>query len=93
MHIVRLAVLSASILLTIVADANGAIPDVQIGAATVVVNSVYGTPESTHRSLWLHPGVDVFQNEAILTGDNSASRMAFPGQYSDFHRSRIILKT
>jgi hypothetical protein len=44
MHIIRLAALGLGILLAIVVGANGAIPDVQIGAATVVVNSVYGTP-------------------------------------------------
>jgi len=77
MHIIRLAALGLGILLTMVGRANGAIPDVQIGAATVVVNSVYGTPVSTQQSLWLRPGMDVFQNEAILTGENSASRMLF----------------
>jgi len=49
----------------------------QIGAAAQVVNSVYGSPESTHQSQWLHPGTDVFHNEIIITAEESASRVVF----------------
>jgi hypothetical protein len=52
-------------------------PDQQIGAAAKVVNSVYGTPESTNQSHWLRPGLDVFQNEMIVSQENSASRVVF----------------
>lgn len=74
MRALRLAV---AIIITVVAGANAAIPDLQIGAATVVVNRVYGSPESMQQSQWLTPGINIFQNESIVTGDKSASRMLF----------------
>jgi hypothetical protein len=49
----------------------------QIGATSVVVNSVTGTLATTHESAPLRAGIDVFQNETIDTADNSASRVVF----------------
>jgi hypothetical protein len=72
----RTLMIAAGFVFAAAASANGA-TDLQIGAAAKVVNSVYGTPESTHQSHWLHPGLDVFQNEMIVTQDNSASRVVF----------------
>jgi len=68
--------ITAGFVFAAAASANGA-TDLQIGAAAKVVNSVYGTPESSHQSHWLRPGLDVFQNEMIVTQDNSASRVVF----------------
>lgn len=73
----RAVVLAMGFLLAAIAHVQGAIADLQIGAAAKVVNSVYGTPESTGQSQWLRPGVDVFKNEMIVTAENSASRVVF----------------
>jgi hypothetical protein len=72
----RALILASGFVLTALASASGA-PDQQIGAAAKVVNSVYGSPESTRQAQWLRPGVDVFQNETIVTAENSASRVTF----------------
>jgi hypothetical protein len=63
--------------MTAVAIANGATADQRIGAAAKVVNSVYGVLDSTRDSSWLRPGLDVFQNETIVTAENSAARVIF----------------
>ena len=47
-------VLWAAVFLT--AGANAAGPDIQVGTASQVVNSVYGTPESTNQPRWWRPG-------------------------------------
>jgi hypothetical protein len=60
-----------------VAIANGARADLRIGAAAKVVNSVYGVVDSTRDSSWLRSGLDVFQNETIVTAENSAARAVF----------------
>jgi hypothetical protein len=73
----RALTLTIGFVLTAITSANGAVTGQQIGAAAQVVNSVYGNPESTSQSQWLHPGTDVFQNETIVTAENSASRMVF----------------
>lgn len=73
----RISTIALGIMLTASAGAAGAVPDQQIGAAAKVVNSVYGTPESTRQPQYLHPGLDVFQNELIVTAENSASRVVF----------------
>jgi hypothetical protein len=57
--------------------AYGAIPDLEIGAAATVVNSVYGTVELAQQSYWIRAGMDVFQNETLVTAENSASRVIF----------------
>ena len=49
----------------------------QIGATSIVVNSVTGTLAATHETAPLRAGIDVFQNETIDTADNSASRVIF----------------
>jgi hypothetical protein len=59
---------------------NAATPNIEIGAATQVVNSVYGTPEATHQSRWWRPGLDVFHNETVVTRESSASRVVFRDQ-------------
>jgi hypothetical protein len=73
----RILTAATAIVLAVSAGAQGAVPDQQIGAAAKVVNSVYGTPEATHQPQWLRPGLDVFQNEMIVTAEDSASRMVF----------------
>src|SRR5580704_7585328 len=57
--------------------AGPALAEGQIGAASIVVNSVTGTLATTHESAPLRAGIDVFQNETINTGDESASRVIF----------------
>jgi hypothetical protein len=57
--------------------ANGAAPDIDIGQAAQVVNSVYGAPESTHQPRWWRSGLDVFHNETVVTAESSASRVIF----------------
>jgi hypothetical protein len=47
-----------------------------IGAAQVVVRDVQGTV-GTAAPVPLRAGIDVFQNEVIVTGDDSASRVIF----------------
>src|SRR5580698_3374172 len=54
--------------------------DQQIGAASIVVNSVTGTLASTHETAPLRAGIDVFQNETIDNADGSASRVIFQDQ-------------
>ena len=46
-------------------------------AAAQVVNTVTGTIQSSRQRSVMRAGIDVFQNEAIDTGDNSASRVVF----------------
>lgn len=72
----RALMIAVGLALTVATQASAAINQ-QIGAAAQVVNSVYGNPESTNQSQWLHPGTDVFHNETIVTAENSASRMVF----------------
>jgi hypothetical protein len=69
------AALTASIATAL--GAKGAIPDIDIGAATQVVNHVYGTPESSNRPRWWRPGLEVFHNETVITEKDSASRVIF----------------
>lgn len=57
--------------------ANAAAPDIDVGAAAQVVNSVYGTPESTRQARWWRAGLDVFHNESVVTAEASASRVIF----------------
>jgi hypothetical protein len=57
--------------------ANAATPDIEVGAAAQVVNSVYGTPESTHQARWWSAGLGVFNNESVVTAEASASRVIF----------------
>jgi hypothetical protein len=57
--------------------ARASVTDLQIGAAAKVVNSVYGVLELAKQTQWLRPGIDVFQNELVVTADNSASRLIF----------------
>src|SRR5438046_10024472 len=59
--------LAASIAISLGVSANGATPDIHVGAAAQVVNRVYGSLESTGQSQWLRPGLDVFDNEQIFT--------------------------
>ena len=54
--------------------------ETQIGATSVVVNTVTGTSATTHETAPLRAGIDVFQNETIDTADNSASRVIFQDQ-------------
>src|SRR4051794_20961757 len=69
----------AVFLLTIIVcmPAHPAALDLQIGAAAKVVNSVYGVLELARQTQWLRVGLDVFQNELVVTGENSASRLVF----------------
>jgi hypothetical protein len=69
--------LAASIAISLGASAYGATPDIHVGAATQVVNRVYGNLESTGQSQWLRPGLDVFHDETIVTAELSASRVNF----------------
>jgi hypothetical protein len=69
--------LAASIAISLGVSANGATPDIHVGAAAQVVNHVYGSLESTGQSQWLRPGLDVFHNETIVTAELSASRVNF----------------
>jgi hypothetical protein len=73
----RILVLAVAFVITTVANANAAVPDRRIGTAAQVVNAVYGNLQSTHQSNWLHPGLNVFQNETIVTNQSSASSMIF----------------
>jgi hypothetical protein len=57
--------------------ASAATSDIEIGAATKVVNKVYGTPESSQQARWWRPGLDVFHNESVVTAEASASRVMF----------------
>jgi hypothetical protein len=70
-------VLGASIAMLLGASANGATPDIEVGAAAKVVNQVYGTPESTRQARWWSSGLDVFHNETVVTAEVSASRVIF----------------
>lgn len=58
-------------------SASAAVPDLQIGAAAKVVNSVYGVIELARQSEWLRAGMEVFQNETIVTAESSASEVIF----------------
>jgi hypothetical protein len=69
--------LGASVAILLGTSANGATPDIQVGAAAQVVNSVYGTPESTGQARWWRSGLDVFHNETVVTAEVSASRVIF----------------
>jgi hypothetical protein len=69
--------LGVSVAIFLGASANGATPDIQVGAAAQVVNSVYGTPESTGQARWWRSGLDVFHNESVVTAEVSASRVIF----------------
>ena len=60
-----------------IAAGSVAAADSQIGATSVVVNSVTGTLATTHETAPLRAGIDVFQNETIDTADGSASRVLF----------------
>jgi hypothetical protein len=71
------AVLAALILLFLGAIANAAVPDIQVGAASKVINQVYGTPESTKQPRWWSQGLDVFHNETVVTAQASATRVLF----------------
>jgi len=62
---------------SLAAVAGPAWADQQIGAASIVVNTVNGTLATTHEAAPLRAGIDVFQNETIDTADNSASRVIF----------------
>jgi hypothetical protein len=73
----RASALAVGFAMAAITAASAAISDQQIGAAAQVVNSVYGSPESTRQPAWLRAGMDVFQNEMIVTAENSASRMVF----------------
>src|SRR5579885_2756773 len=57
--------------------AKGAVPDINIGSATRVVNHVYGTLESSNQQRWWRPGLNIFHNEAVVTEEASASRVIF----------------
>ena len=72
----RAFAIAAGLLLAANTQGHAAL-DQQIGAAAQVVNTVYGNPEATRQSQWLRPGMDVFQNETIVTAESSASRMVF----------------
>lgn len=69
------AVIAASTAISL--TAKGAAPDIDIGAATQVVNHVYGTPETTKQPRWWHPGLDVYHNETVVSEEASASRVMF----------------
>ena len=71
------AALRASIVILIGGTANAAVPDIEIGAASKVVNQVYGTPESTNQPRWWRQGLDVFHNETVVTAQASATRVRF----------------
>jgi hypothetical protein len=73
----RILALGAAIVLSLSAGANGATPDMEVGAANKVVNYVYGTPESTRQPRWWNSGLDVFFNETVVTQDISATRVIF----------------
>jgi hypothetical protein len=51
--------------------------DEHIGAATLVVNNVTGALGQAQTPTILRAGIDVFQNEVIVTGENSASLLVF----------------
>ncbi len=54
--------------------------DPQIGAASLVVNTVTGTLAATRETAPLRAGIDVFANETIDTAAASASRVIFQDQ-------------
>lgn len=70
-----LSAFAYSICITVAA--NGAVPDINIGSATQVVNHVYGTLESSNQQRWWRAGLDIFHNEAVVTEEASASRVIF----------------
>jgi len=72
--------LGAFLAIFLAAGANGATPDIEVGAANKVVNQVYGTPESTKQARWWRPGLNVFHNESVVTAESSASRVIFLDQ-------------
>jgi len=49
----------------------------EIGAAVVVVNHVTGALGTESPPAVLHAGIDVFQDEIVRSGDNSAARVIF----------------
>src|SRR4051794_26168280 len=70
--------LSLALATTMLLGANGALADVQIGATTKVVNTVYAALASAQQqTFWLRNGLDVFQDELVVTADNSATHLAF----------------
>jgi FecR-like protein len=71
---------AAALLLIAAIPLQAAAADQQIGAAALVVNSVTGTLATTRERTTLRAGIDVFQNEAIDTGETSASRVVFQDQ-------------
>ena len=73
----RSAALGIAIVVFLGSNANAAVPDIEVGAANKVVNSVYGTPESTRQPRWWRPGLDVFHNETVVTAEVSATRVIF----------------
>src|SRR5580692_4318820 len=80
-----------ALIMLLAAPAGAADP--QIGAASIVVNSVTGTLATTHEAAPLRAGIDVFQNETIDTADNSASRVIFQDrtQLSIGPMSQVVL--
>jgi len=84
------SVLAAAALAAMAAPASA---DPQIGATSVVVNSVTGTLATTHETAPLRAGIDVFQNEVIDTADNSASHVVFQDhtQLSVGPQSSVVL--
>jgi hypothetical protein len=76
--VVNFRLLAAALAVSAISlGANAATPDTEIGAAAQVVNSVYGTPESTHQVRWWRSGLGVFHNESVVTAEASASRVIF----------------
>lgn len=83
----------AAVVITIALGGSAVAADGQIGAAAQVVNSVTGTLAATRETQLLRAGIDVFQNELINTGDDSASRVAFQDrtQLSIGPQSSVVL--
>src|SRR4051812_39488234 len=73
----RCATTASVALAALILSANGAAADLQIGAAAKVINRVYGSLESAAQTFWLQPGLNVFQNETIVTAEDSASNVVF----------------
>jgi hypothetical protein len=68
-------VVAASLCMSLVFSAIAAASE--IGAAVVVVNHVTGALGSEKPPMVLHAGIDVFQDEIVRAGDNSAARVIF----------------
>src|SRR5215472_14563543 len=76
-HRANLPILAAAGVIGLLLSGAAGAAETQIGATSIVVNDVTGTLATTRETAPLRAGIDVFQNETIDTGADSASRVVF----------------